>query len=602
MKRYAAAAVLLALSACSRTPVPPAANVVLITIDTLRADHLECYGYASIRTPGINALAADGALFRHAIAQVPLTLPSHCSILTGTYPNATGVRDQAGFTLAPDRTTLAELLKPAGFDTAAFVASAVLAPEYGLNQGFDVYAAPTRVAEVERRGDAVLDDALRWIQAPGRKRFFAWIHFFDPHAPYAPPEPYRSQYAPRLYDGEIAFTDSQIEKLSAALKATGHYDKTVIVLTGDHGESLGEHGEETHGLLLYDATLHVPLIVKPANQRPKNRMIAGQVRGIDIVPTILDLLSLPIPPHVQGQSLVPLLNGSRASPVLSAFAETYFPLYHFQWSPLVAVRTGTYKYIQAPHPELYDLKSDPGESRNVLQDFPRTAAEMQDQVQKAYVRSAAASAQPSPSTASTMRKLQSLGYIGAPAAAGVVSFDRLPDPKDKIRVYTLLQHAIEDAEQGRLQNSMVKLKQVLREDSKILDAHLNLGVDYAQSGRFAESVAPFRRVLEIDPRNVIARVNLGLSYANLGRMAEAAGEFTRTVELDPRNAEAWMHLGRIRQLDGQTDAAVEAYRKALDLDPGLGRAHAYLAEAYRAKGMPQAAAEEGREAQRLSSK
>lgn len=576
VKKYVLAAVVAGLWGCARAPAPgPRNNAVLITVDTLRADHLECYGNHAIQTPATNRLAAEGVLFQNAIAQAPLTLPSHCSMLTGTYPNATGVRDQAGFVLAPDQTTLAETLHGAGFETAAFVSSTVLGSEYGLKQGFDVYSEVPRTggAEAERRGDQVIDDVLGWIQTPGRRRFFAWVHLFDPHTPYDPPEPYRSRYAQNPYDGEIAFVDSLIGRLVQALP-----ENTVIVFTADHGESLGEHGEQTHGLLLYDATLRVPLIVKFPGSAGRGRVVSEQVRGIDVVPTILEAVSVAIPGQVQGQSLVALAQGVSRDLGLVAYSETYFPYYHFQWSPLLAVRTGQHKYIHAPKAELYDLGKDPGEKRNLLGESPETAARMRETLLQGYKKFAAPP--PGKVDAAAIRRLKSLGYVGAPMSLNAAApFEKLPDPKDKIRVYNLLQQALEQARQGRIRESNEGLRQVVRQDGRIIDAHLNLGVNYAQLEEFPQAIESFRRALAIDPKNLIAQVNLGLAYASLGHLEEAASELTKTVELDPRYGEAWDHLGRVRQLQGRLDPAILAYREALRLDPGFARAQQHLREA-----------------------
>ncbi len=371
------------LSGCStsRKPAAPDANAILITVDTLRSDHLECYGYRGVRTPAINLLAVDGVRFEQDISQAPLTLPSHCSILTGMWPRSTGVRDQAGFTLSPDRPRLAAVLKMAGFQTAAFAGSSILNAETGLGQGFDAYTnvspaiggAPGAEG-LERRGDQVMADALRWIQEPGRRaRFFAWIHLFDPHTPYSPPEPYRTEYKTSPYDGEIAFVDSQIGRLCTELQAKGLYDKTLIVFTSDHGEGLGEHGEEAHGFFLYDSTLRVPLIVKFPESRWKGRVVGDQVRGIDLAPTILDALGIAAPPRMQGRTLMKLAAGEQAGAPPAAFSETYYPYYHFGWSPLIAIRAGSYKYVQAPKPELYDLSADRGETNNLAAGDTRLA-------------------------------------------------------------------------------------------------------------------------------------------------------------------------------------------------------------------------------------
>jgi arylsulfatase A-like enzyme/Tfp pilus assembly protein PilF len=578
------------------------AGIVLITIDTLRADHLECYGYRGVKTPAINQLAADGVRFTEDISQAPLTLPSHCSILTGMWPASTGVRDQTGFTLPPDRPRLAGMLQSAGFQTAAFVGSSILNSETGLGQGFDSYTnvSPAagrspNVEGLERRGDQVMNDALSWIGAPGRGRFFAWIHLFDPHTPYAPPEPYASEYRQSPYDGEIAFVDAAIGRLTSQLRGKGVYEQTMIVLTSDHGEGLGEHGEDAHGFFLYDATLRVPLIVKLAESREKGRVVGEQVRGIDIAPTILEAAGVAAPASMQGRSLLALAAGRAGTAPPPAFSETYYPYYHFGWSPLTAIRAGRFKYIRAPRPELYDLAADRDEIKNlVATDAVRTAG-LQAQLAKDYP-AAAPRENPDPAA---LAKLKSLGYIGSGGARQSAVAGALADPKDKSQVYTLLARALEAGERGDLREANRQLREVLRQDGRLIDAHLNLGVNLAQLGDAPGAMESFRRALSLDPRNVIATYNLALAYAQQGRMEPAVAGFLRTLELDPRQAQARIDLGRAYEMQGRIDFAIAAFRRALDNDPNSGAAHYYLGEALSKKGLKADAEVELAAAQRL---
>lgn len=601
--------VALYLGACSTSEKRewPSANAILITVDTLRADHLEPYGYRRIRTPAISQLAGDGVLYEQAISQVPLTLPSHCSILTGAWPSTVGIRDQAGFTLAPDRPTLATTLKQAGLQTAAFVGSSILNAEMGLGKGFDTYTnvlpqpgATARAEDLERRGDQVMGDALRWIETPDRRRFFVWIHLFDPHTPYAPPEPYGARFASSPYDGEIAFVDSIIGKLISALIAKDLYEKTLVIFTSDHGESLGEHGEETHGFFLYDSTLRVPLIVKFPGARWKGRVVHEQVRGIDVAPTILEILGVSVPTQMQGQALGKLAAGEGKDPARPALSETYYPYYHFGWSPLVSIRTGRYKYIRAPKPELYGLSADPGEIKNIVSDEPAVASQLRAELASAYTE-APPSGEPKRETldSATLAKLKSLGYIGSGAPRGKARSDQLADPKDKIRVYTMLERALRDGEQGSLREANAKLRQVIREDRNIIDAHLNLGVNLAQLGDIRGAVDSFRRALSLDPRNVITTYNLALAYARLGKLEEAIAGFSRTLALDPRQTQARVDLGRAHELKGNVDAAIEAFKKAIQDDPNSAAAHYYLARAYERRGLREEAQAEMLAAERL---
>lgn len=571
-------------------------NALLITVDTLRADRLECYGYRLIETPAINRLAAEGVLFKHTITPVPLTLPAHCSILTGLYPPATGVRDQSGFTLSPAHTTVAEQFKAAGYDTAAFVAASVVNRAGGLAQGFDVYSDLSMTSENERRGDLVIDEALKWMALPERRTFFAWIHLFDPHTPYDPPDPYRRQYQDRLYDGEVAYVDSLIGKLLTAMKLQDLERNTVVVFTSDHGESLGEHGEQTHGFFLYDSTLRVPLIVRDPQSEAKNKVVSEPVRSIDIAPTLLELLGFSVPAWMEGASLTVFLKGqSEASPRV-AYSESYFPYYHFEWSPLLAMRSGSLKFIRAPRAELYDLSMDPGETQNILSEKNSEAAAMAAQLQREYL---AGSALHPPGTGTgdnaTEARLRSLGYIGGARARAFRQPDelfKLPDPKDKLPLYNLLEEALHDAEAGRTRQSNQKLIQILRKDPRIVDAHLNLGVNYVQQGAHGKAVAAFKQVLLLDEQNVVATYNLALCYAKLRQWKEAAQGFRTAAMLVPEDLQPQIDLGRVHILQGDLAEAQRVLQLVLSKRPDLSEAHVLLAQVYEAKGMKAEAARE----------
>ena len=586
---------------------------MLITVDTLRADRLHCYGSNSVATPAIDRLATDGILFQQAVVQVPLTLPSHCSILTGTYPSAHGVHDQAGFSLGAQPPTLAELLERAGYATGGFVGSSVLSASTGIGRGFRRYSdVPLSAASggvprdgLERRGDQVVSEALAWLEEPGRGRAFVWIHLWDPHTPYAAPEPFKSRYGAAPYDGEVAFVDSLIGMLIERLERRGWYDNSLIVFTSDHGEALGEHGESTHGFFLYDATLRVPLIIKPMAGGGAGRVLSGQVRSIDIAPTVLGLAGIERDPRMQGESLAPRFAGTAADTPLDAYSETYFPYFHFEWSPLTALRTAKHKYIDAPRPELYDLERDPREESNRLQNEPSVTAELEGRLRATYPRvlpgDGGVSA-PAPVDRATVERLRSLGYVGAAPARRRRRLTELPDPKDKIGLYEQLQRALYAAEQGRFEESSAGLRRVLAQDDHILDAHLNLGVNLVQTGAFAGALESFRRVLALDPKNVLASFNLALCQAQLGRLDDAILGFRRTLELDPNEVRALVALGRAYQLKGDHDRAIEYLRRALEREPRIAEAHLFLAEVYEARGKREEAAAEREKARALGSR
>ena len=574
-------------SAGQGRPAAPA-GIILITVDTLRADRLESYGYAGTPNPAVNALAADGVLFEQVIAQSPLTLPSHCSMLTGAFPYHTGVRDQAGFSLKPEHRTLAERLRSEGYRTAAFIGSSVLNAGTGLDQGFDLYWDLPEQGPPERLGGEVMHRALEWLSSQGDGKFFAWIHLFDPHSPYDAPEPFGSRYRTRPYDGEVAYVDSLVGDLVGHLKRLRLYDRTLLVFTSDHGESLGEHGESSHGMFLYDATVRIPLIIKAAGSAWKGRVIPEQVRGVDIAPTILQLAGLRVDDQIQGRGLLSLIRGRWNQPELAAYSETYYPYYHFQWSPLFSMRARGFKYIDAPKPELYDLARDADERRNIIGDRPSMAAYLQETLEGEYQKFSAGREeppQPEQMDRDTIERLKSLGYLGlASGTAKLPSTDGLADPKDRIGIYELLQQAFQDSEEGRLIESNSKLRKVVDQEEGLIDAHLYLGLNSVQMGQFSDAIEAFQAVLRRDPSNLMALYNLSLSYLNQGRPEMAVPGLEQTLELDPEDVTARVALGKAYQSAGRIDDAVEALEKAVAARPDFADALDFLSQAYTQKG------------------
>ncbi len=426
-------------------------NVLLITVDTIRADRLGCYGFQDIETPNIDALAASGTLFLDATAHVPLTLPSHTSIHTGHFPSFHGIHDNGGFYVSKSQTTLAEMFRQNGFVTAGFVGAYVLDSIWGLDQGFDTYFDNFEIskqkrfslASVQRKADDVLDQSLEWLGENKDKRFFLWTHFYDPHTPYEPPKEYEMKYPDRPYIGEIAYTDSVIGKMLNYLDQNQLRDKTIILLTGDHGESLGEHDESTHAIFLYDSTLKVPMILSAPEKLIQGKRIQQQARSIDIAPTLLQLTGIPVPEDVQGRSLLHLI-WNEQSPSTVSYAEAYYSQYHFGWSRLLSLRTSTFKYIDAPKPELYDLKSDPGESVNLYESKKEIAKQMKSELsQIEKQKQQDASMRPGAVDAEVHEKLAALGYVGAFVETPTEDPTDRADPKDKISMFNLIQDAQE---------------------------------------------------------------------------------------------------------------------------------------------------------------
>ena len=418
------------LGAGSVASRPRPLNAVIITLDTTRADRLSPYGYMDVSMPSLERLAREATVFNQAISASPLTLPAHTSVLTGLLPPHHGVRDNADRPLADAHTTLAEVFRAHGFRTAAFVGAAVLDRSRGLAQGFDLYSGVTpnrlRPGEVpERPANQVVDEATRWLASAEGSPFLLWTHLYDPHYPYEPPEPIRSD-APTPYVGELAFADAQIGRLLAALDERGLRDNTLVVVVGDHGESLGDHGETDHGIFLYDTVVRVPLMIRMPGV--PSRRVSEVVRITDVMPTVLDLAGIAVP-RVDGVSLATLMSGRRHGLDLEAYSESLYPQ-RFGWGALYALRDSRYKFIDAPKPELYDLERDPFEERNIIHERPTVAAAMKQRLAAiASTTSADAEGDSSGASPETRARLASLGYVSGPKLRPATG-GSWPDPKD----------------------------------------------------------------------------------------------------------------------------------------------------------------------------
>ena len=412
-------------SSPARRPAPADLNVVVVTLDTLRADRLGCYGFRGVETPNIDAVAAEGVLFEQATSTVPLTLPSHTSIFTGLIPPHHGVRDNGGFFVEEKTTTLAERLKEGGYATGAFVGAWVLDSRWGLDQGFDHYSdrfdlskyKVVNLGTVQKKGDEVMDLALAWLEGVKAKKFFAWVHLYDPHTPYEPPEPFLSRYPGQQYLGEVAYTDQVVGRLVSWLKGAGVWDRTILVLLADHGESLGEHGENAHTFFVYDATP-----ARPARScaRPgaTGAAAGAQVSTVDLMPTVLDLVGLAPQPGIDGRSLARLVLHPAADSPGVAYSETYFPRFHYGWQHLRSMRDGRWKYIEAPTPELYDVQQDPGETKNVYKAYSRRAEDLRLLLEKMAGSGVQAAPDEATLDPETLQRLAALGYVGGGPTGG----------------------------------------------------------------------------------------------------------------------------------------------------------------------------------------
>lgn len=572
-------------------------DVFLVTIDTLRADHIRCYGYQRIQTPALDSLAQDGMRFTQAFTPSPLTNTSHTSILTGLLPSSHGVTDFA-VPLSPVHPTWAELLHREGYHTAAFIGAVILdsnslAP--GLDRGFDFYdnfpqhpQTKSRWGRLERRGMDVVQRAEAWLSAHPQGPHFVWVHLYDPHDPYEPPAPYSLLYKDHLYDGEIAYADSALESFITYLKRNRWYKSSLIVVVGDHGEGLGEHNEATHGIFLYDSTTHVPLIMKaPAGtDSRKTKVVEAQVRTTDILPTVLDLTRVPAPVKSDGESLKPYFTGANTdAPERIVLGETNYPL-RFGWAPLRSVRTQGLKFIEAPRPELYDLHQDAAELTNQYE--PWSAQVQKFRGMLAEVRAKAPP--PGPSSGmigqATIDELKALGYLGradAGSATNVPEPSLSPDPKDKIEEQNLLHRAMIASEDGRDAAARESLEKVLQLNPKSHAALRQLGELELRAGDYRQSAQHLKTALEAQPDDATAAFYEGQALEKTHDLAGARDALEASLKLMPGQIEARLLLGQVYLELRNAKAAEDQFDAALLLLPGsiegqLGIAKAQIAE------------------------
>jgi choline-sulfatase len=565
-------------------------NVFLITIDTLRADHVHCYGYDLVKTPALDALAKDGFRFAQAFTPSPITNTSHASILTGLLPVTHGVTDFA-VPLSVSHPTWAELLRKQSYRTAAFIGAVILdskslAP--GFDRGFDFYdnfpeRLPTesRRDRVERRGMVVVQHAEAWLRTHPSGSHFVWVHLYDPHDPYEPPPPYSQIYRDHLYDGEIAYADAALAGFIAYLKKQGLYEDSVIVAVGDHGEGLGEHHEDTHGIFLYDSTTHVPLIIKlPAGREAgKAKVVDAQVRTTDILPTVLDLVGAPALPTTDGESLEPYFAGTEAA-ARTVFGETDYPL-RFGWAPLRSVRMEGYKFIEAPRPELYDLHRDTGELSNTYE--PWNA-----QVQKSRGLLAALRAnqllEKSRGTVGqgTINELRALGYLGqadAGSATNVPEPSLLPDPKDRIEEFNLLHTAMIASEDNRTTEARRSLEKVLQLNPKSPTALRDLGELELHDGDYATAAQHLKTAMEVRPEDANVAFYLGEALEKFHDFTGARDALEASLKLLPGQYQARLLLGQVylalknpQAAEDQFEAALLLQSKSVEAQVGVARA------------------------------
>lgn len=620
----------------SSARVFPKAPVVLISIDTLRSDRLPFYGYAGVKTPALSALRDDSILFESAWSHAPLTLPSHATVFTGLLPAQNGLHDNLGYSLNPSVPTIAELLGKAGYATGGAVTSIVLSGTTGIGRGFGLWdddVVPTRafqaLSRVQRSGDEAEASMERWIEKQSGP-FLAFLHLYEPHAPYEPKEPFRSLYA-SPYDGEIATVDAITGKFLDFLKAKGLYDRSLIVLMSDHGEGLGDHGETFHGFLVYDTTIHAALIVRPPGGVRGGRVVDRTVSHVDLLPTILDLVGLKAPENVHGRSLAPLVAGRDVPWDRPVYSESLYPLLHYGWAPLRALRAGRFKLIDVPRPELYDVAQDPTEEQNLHSVDPNRARELTADLGRLRhrIESGKLPAGNAPEIDQrAVARLRSLGYLagGGGVAVGKESERVRADPKDRLQLHqkivdaqSRISHREYDAA-GRL------LEQVLAEDAEIVDAHQMLGQIAAERRRPRDAIRHFKRALELNPMHEQSLFDLAAEYADLGRWDEALAGFRRVLELKGADARASLaiadvyvrlkrfdeaadvldkasqsgesapffanKMGEVRVEQGRDDEAVPQFERAVALDDGFALPHFNLGFLREKRGEGRLAAEQ----------
>jgi len=585
-------------------------NIILITIDTARADRMGFLGSKVALTPNLDALARQGIVFSRAYAHVPLTTPSHATILTGTYPQFNHL-DDLGTPLAKEIPFLPDILRHHGYHTAAFVGAQVLDPKSaavpGFDRGFDTYDAgfhsrqpgEDRYHSVERRAQVVVDHALAWISQHSTGPFFVWVHLYDPHDPYDPPPPFKARYAASPYDGEIAYVDFALGKLLGALRSRGLYEGTLIAVAADHGEAFGEHGEQSHGFFLYDETLHVPLMIKLPGERAAGLRIGSRVGLVDLAPTVLQEVGIEPPVAMQGKALPNLMKPGTgnahatvtAQPALDrpAYAETDYPHRAFGWSPLYSLRAGKYLYIDAPERELYDQSVDPKALHNLASSSKAVADTMSSQLEE-FRRTTAGAATGQPVVDNQrVEQLQALGYVtgfakpgsekpgsdkpGSEKPGSDMRKQSGPDPKGKIRVANLLHEALLEMEDDRYRDAIPQLEQVLKEEPDMPLANLQLGRAWSGLENYDKALPWLRKAVKLTPESGRAHFELGMALAETEDWAAAASQLEAALVYVPDSDEMYFDLATAYEHLGRIPDARKSYQTALQLNPNHYRAN-----------------------------
>lgn len=611
-------------------------NILTVTIDTLRLDRVGAYGNQIGLTPTLDRLAREGVRFQTAYAHVPLTLPSHATIMTGRYPPSTGVRDNGTSRLDPAVPTLASTLKGAGYRTGAFVGAFVLDARFGLNHGFDTYddrmrGSGSNLEVVQRSAEQVLAPAGAWIgqPSPDATRWFAWVHLYDPHEPYEPPPPYDARYAADPYAGEIAYADAALGAFLERLRAAGALARTLVVVAADHGESLGDHGERTHGLFAYDATIRVPLILWASGVAPS--VVPDAVRLVDVMPSILDLVGVAAPAALDGRSFTTLAGAARAQPPASYFEALDASLTR-NWAPLKGVVLDGLKLIDLPIPELYDLSTDPGETHNLYASQRERARPLEAALDRVAAAPAVAGT-PAAMDPDAEARLRSLGYVVGTAARPPRTYTAADDPKRLVHLNTALDQGAAAWSRGDAAQAIATLRSVIGERPDLTLAYdrlafmlratgrideavalldsaarrefadpallRSLGAMLRDAGKLARSAAVLEAIVAQNPNDLQAIDALGQTYARANRAQESEAMFRRVLAASPNAAATWTNLGALYLTTGRAGDAIAALTRAVAANPALATAHNALGVAYARQGDRNRAVEEWREALRI---
>ena len=551
-------------------------NVLLITLDTVRADRIGAYGYEAAATPRLDRLAREGILFADATTQSPLTTPAHAALFTGQYPARLGVKSNASTPLPESALTLAEVLKSAGYRTAGFIGAFILDRQYGFAQGFDVFDATfhefqaEHAAQVQRRAEEVVGETIKWLETAQRDEpFFAWVHLYDAHAPYQAPAPFDTTFAARPYDGELAYLDVSVGSLLDTLSKSGLLEQTIVMAIGDHGEALGDHGEEDHGIFLYESVLRIPWIVRLPGSERRGSVIKEQVRSIDLAPTVLDLAGGQGMSQIDGESVTSVIRGRARSDPPDSYAETHYPQLHFGWSMLRSLRSGKRKYIDAPRPELYELGADPGEQHNLISERAKVVAGMAGQLASIVQGFGAQAGNATQPDLETIARLRSLGYVGSAAPGNDAT--RGADPKDKIQQMTrfrmLVSDAIADLGAQRTKTAIKKLQEALTIADRAYDLHVYLGDAWRQDGQIERALAEYEIAARLNPNTAAPHLLAADLYLTAGRYDQALTRLDQASKVEPRSAEVAVGRGRVYERTKRLNEALIEYQRAVTLNP-----------------------------------